>query len=178
VFPGFRGAGMEMPLVYVWGVETTDTGNVWHPKDRGQCVLDEDFDLSDSDVQSWMLKFCEDMLQFPYTKRSQMQICSLTAFKRIMMMQCPRGRGSSKNITTASDFDLQQFKRNVGNLGIGMQSVEQVLDQVFQLLSRGNRCCGFQRFPFPPSDFRECFNLFQSYTSAIVTFIGKGGCHD
>ena len=52
---------MKMPLRFIWGVKPVDNGDYLNPGDKGQLEMDHSFDISSSEAQRWMLKFCEDM---------------------------------------------------------------------------------------------------------------------
>ena len=55
-----------LPLIFIFGVEPTDTGDHRDPSNTGSLLLQRYFDVSHPESQRWLLKFCEKMRNFSY----------------------------------------------------------------------------------------------------------------
>lgn len=51
----------------IFGLVPGDTGNINDPTSKSKVILDENFDLTEPEVQMWMLSFCEDIKQQNFT---------------------------------------------------------------------------------------------------------------
>ena len=87
-----RENSLSMPLRFVWGPVSQDTGNHLNPADRGNLLLDPDFDISSREAQSWMYKFCNSIKKQPFYKYNhgdlQLSNCFILTFKDWMYRPC------------------------------------------------------------------------------------------
>jgi len=69
------------PTIVVWGAEPADTGDYLDPKSGSKLVLDDTFDPSSKDSQTFLLDTCENLFDQEFTKViSSDFVCPLTAF--------------------------------------------------------------------------------------------------
>ncbi|XP_038056111.1 protein dispatched homolog 1-like [Patiria miniata] len=71
----------------VWGVQAVDNGNTWNPDDLGILSLDESFQLSDPEDQTWLLDLCRDLRSQPFYRAGQETGCFIEEF--ISFMESP-----------------------------------------------------------------------------------------
>ncbi|XP_038054259.1 protein dispatched homolog 1-like [Patiria miniata] len=71
----------------VWGVQAADNGDTWNPDDLGTLSLDESFQLSDPEDQTWLLDFCRDLQSQPFYRAGQATGCFIEDF--ISFMKSP-----------------------------------------------------------------------------------------
>merc|ERR1712232_198575 len=71
------------PTIVVWGAEPADTGDYLDPKSGSKLVLDDTFDPSSKDSQTFLLDICENIFDQEFAEvRSSDFVCPLTAFDR------------------------------------------------------------------------------------------------
>merc|ERR1712232_684368 len=71
------------PTIVVWGAEPADTGNYLDPTSGSKLVLDDTFDPSSKDSQTFLLDICENIFDQEFAEvRSSDFVCPLTAFDR------------------------------------------------------------------------------------------------
>lgn len=81
----------KMPLRFVWGIKAVDSGDYLNPGSRGDLQLDPDFDISSTDSQRWMLRFCEQVRKQPFFKPTLgplLSNCFMETFKEWMKRRC------------------------------------------------------------------------------------------
>ncbi len=61
IFQSSGETGFRMNGHVLFGIKTTDTGDIWNPDDRGSLVLDDSFEFFTEDHQEWLLEFCTDL---------------------------------------------------------------------------------------------------------------------
>ena len=80
-----------MPLRFVWGIEPLDQGDFMDPGSKGVVKFDKTFDISSTDSQRWMLKFCEQVRRQPFFKPTigpLLSNCFMETFKEWMKRRC------------------------------------------------------------------------------------------
>ncbi|XP_064623374.1 protein dispatched homolog 1-like isoform X2 [Lineus longissimus] len=103
-----------MPLTIVWGVKPIDNGNKLNPKNTGDMILDDTFDLMTPNAQIWLLKFCRRlrMVEFYDIKPGLQSLtnCFIENFKRWWMERpCIDGDGKSlEPCCVKSEFPYQR----------------------------------------------------------------------
>ncbi|KRT82474.1 Hedgehog receptor [Oryctes borbonicus] len=60
------GINLKLPLRFVWGVTPQDNGNYLEPDALGTLKIDESFNMSAPESQSWLLKFCRNLKKQPF----------------------------------------------------------------------------------------------------------------
>lgn len=81
----------KMPLRFIWGIQPLDEGSYLDPGSRGKMVLDPEFDISSTDSQRWMLRFCQQVRKQPFYKPTQgplLSNCFMETFKQWMERRC------------------------------------------------------------------------------------------
>ena len=81
----------KMPLRFIWGIQPLDEGSYLDPGSRGKMVLDPEFDISSTDSQRWMLRFCQQVRKQPFYKPTQgplLSNCFMETFKEWMERRC------------------------------------------------------------------------------------------
>ena len=58
----------KMPLRFIWGIKAQDDGDYLDPSSKGRVTYDPQFDISNTDSQRWMLRFCEQVRKQPFFK--------------------------------------------------------------------------------------------------------------
>lgn len=85
------GINLKLPLRFVWGVVPQDDGNYLEPQALGSLKLDDSFNMSDPESQSWLLKFCRDLKKQPFYQ-SEMGVllpnCFIESFIDWMERRC------------------------------------------------------------------------------------------
>lgn len=82
-----------MPLIVVWGVKNTDTGDVLNPIDRGTVEYDPSFNPATPQAQVWLRLFCRKIRETGfYTKVSAFETtnCFIEHFIHFMSMPCTK----------------------------------------------------------------------------------------
>ena len=77
----------KMPLRFVWGIQQIDDGDYLDPGDRGQIYYDKTFDVSSTDAQRWMLRFCQQLRKQKFYKSTLgplLSNCFIETFKEWM----------------------------------------------------------------------------------------------
>jgi hypothetical protein len=81
----------KMPLRFIWGIKPVDYGNYLDPSSKGILEYDSEFDVSSTDSQRWMLRFCEQVRKQPFYKHTLgplLSNCFMETFKEWMERRC------------------------------------------------------------------------------------------
>ena len=81
----------KMPLRFIWGIKPADQGSYLDPASKGQIEYDPTFDISSTDSQRWMLRFCEQVRKQPFFKPTLgplLSNCFMETFKEWMKRRC------------------------------------------------------------------------------------------
>ena len=120
-------------LVSIWGLKGEDTGNYLDPDSESDFELDNSFDMSHPDAQTWLLKFCRDTKNASFvSKEDTNRECTLDLFNDYTMRSCD-----------VWETDLQTAQPNVTLNDLGVTD-----------------CCGYSSYPIPRDIFHKCFYHF------------------
>ena len=81
----------KMPLRFIWGIQPLDKGSYLDPGSKGDLILDSEFDISSTDSQRWMLRFCQQVRKQTFYKPTQgplLSNCFMETFKEWMERRC------------------------------------------------------------------------------------------
>lgn len=78
----------QLPLRFVWGVQSVDQGDYLNPASRGSLELDHKFNVSLPESQEFLLNFCRDIRKQPFYQSSSfggiMPNCFIEKFYEFM----------------------------------------------------------------------------------------------
>lgn len=81
----------KLPLRFVWGIKPIDNGNYLDPSNRGKLIFDNNFNISSTESQIWLLKFCKKLKTQRFYQRSfgiLLPNCFIENFIEFMKRRC------------------------------------------------------------------------------------------
>ena len=78
-------------IVFVWGIDPEDNGNIYDTEAKVTLVPDRSFNLVDVESQKWMKDFCRDLIEQPFvdqTYREYNTSCAFALFEEMLASAC------------------------------------------------------------------------------------------
>lgn len=166
------GAGVKMPLRWIWGIKAIDNGNHMDPSSSGHLVFDEDFSISDPSSQAWLLEFCRKIKAQPFYQQTLGPLlpnCFIESFKMYMSRRC---YDNIDKINRSPCCELSKFpyKKEVFNFCI-LKAMESLYQTPRELFMPGVAGPKFLRSTSPPVvavvvvEFESVVPYSMSYTA-------------
>ena len=92
---------------WIFGIDGKDKGNHLNPDDLGSLRFLDNFNLYTEDSQTWMLQFCEDLLNEEYIHSDEDMVCLFTRYKQLVEDSCHEDR---KDTCCNESFPLEDAR--------------------------------------------------------------------